>query len=123
MEVLLQAHRIEAFAMIAWMFVVGVWGVGAHFRGQRLLTASYKRALWVAAALPIVQAILGIGLLLQGYRPDTILHVLLYGTLAPFALPLIYVYVTRRGQEHPALAFGLACLFLVAFLLRAVSTA
>ncbi len=123
MEALLQWHRLEAYAMLLWMLLVGIWGIIGHLRGQRAIGASYRRALWLAAALPVLQALLGIALLVQGHRPSSILHVLLYGTLAPLVLPVVYLYVQRRGHEHPALAFGLACVFQVAFLWRGISTA
>ena len=109
--------------MVYWMLIAGIWGIARQMRGHTLVSRSYGRALWLAGALPIVQALLGMALLLQGYQPGNVLHVLLYGALAPLVLPVVYLYTQRRGQEHPALAFGLACIFQVAFLWRAISTA
>ena len=109
--------------MVFWMLLVGVWGITRHWRGETEISRSYGRALWLAGTLPVLQALLGIALLLQGQRPSTLLHVLLYGTLAPLVLPIVYLYTQRRGHEHPALAFGLACVFQTAFLWRAIATA
>ncbi|HLF08361.1 MAG TPA: hypothetical protein VI789_03315 [Dehalococcoidia bacterium] len=122
MEIVLQWHRIEAYAAVLWMLLCGLWGVARHWRGQRDVSQSYGRALWLAGALPVLQALLGVVLLLRGSRAD-VLHVLLYGTLAPFVLPVVYLYTQRRGREHTDLALGLGCLFQVAFLLRAISKA
>jgi heme A synthase len=123
MEVLLESHRLEAYAMVFWMLLVGAWGVARHWSGRPQISVSYSRALWLAGALPVLQALLGAVLLVQGHWPDNVLHIFLYGTLAPLVLPVVYLYTQRRGFDHPALAFGLACLFQVAFLWRAISTA
>ncbi len=122
MEIVLQWHRVEAYAAVFWMLLCGFWGVARHWRGQRDVSQSFARALWLAGALPVLQAVLGVVLLLRDFRAD-ILHVLLYGALAPFVLPIVHLYAQRRGREHAALAFGLGCLFQVAFLLRAISKA
>ncbi len=123
MEILLSFHRTNAYAAMAWMLVCAVMGLLRHHRGYSTLGRLYGAALTVGAIQIGLQSLVGLVLFVAGLRPADLLHVLLYGMLAPVLLPATYVYYLRRAKSRGNLVFGVAALFLAAFLLRATFTA
>lgn len=123
MELLLSLHRTNAYAAIAWMLVCAVTGLVRHRRGCSTVGKVYATGLTAGAVQIGLQSLAGLVLFVEGLRPADLLHVLLYGMLAPVLLPAAYVYYLRRGRSQGSLVFGVAALFLAAFLLRATFTA
>ncbi|MBI2911801.1 MAG: hypothetical protein HYY05_06635 [Chloroflexi bacterium] len=123
MELLLSLHRTNAYVAIAWMLVCAVTGLVRHHRECSTVGRLYGAGLAAGALLIGLQSLLGLALFVAGLRPADPLHVLLYGTLAPVLLPFAYVYYLRRSRSQGNLVFGVATLFLAAFLLRATFTA
>jgi hypothetical protein len=92
-----EVHEIVGFAVVAVFFVGWVWGLVALISkrdpGQRFWT-------WVVVAQVIagVQAVLGVILLLLGYRPETWLHYV-YG-FGPLLVFLIAHQMSREVRDQ-----------------------
>jgi len=98
-----KVHEYVGFAVVAVFTVGWVWGLIALIAkrdpGQRFWT-------WVVVAQVIagVQALLGILLLLLGYRPDTWLHYV-YG-FGPLVIFLIAHQMAREVRDQPGGRFS-----------------
>ncbi len=121
-ELMLMAHRWEAYGTIAWMLLAAVYGLASHRKHLAHVPSRYKAILIIGAAMLILQALLGLPLLAWGLRPSSLLHIFIYGALSPLLLPGAYLYTRQQGKSHPNLAFGLVSLFLFAFLIRGTFT-
>ena len=92
-----KVHEYVGFAVVGVFTVGWVWGlialVAKRDPGQRFWT-------WVVVAQVIagVQALLGVLLLLLGYRPDTWLHYV-YG-FGPLVVFLIAHQMAREMRDH-----------------------
>ena len=113
-------HQRLAVAATLYALVLGVWGVVSFFRG-RGVTPNYRGALVIGEGLLAAQALLGLLLLLLGYRPAEILH-LLYGVLIPLVLPFTSGVVRGRSGRTRSLYYGGAALFIVGLAIRATVT-
>lgn len=122
-ELLLTLHRWDAYLSIVLMLVSGLYGLALHWRHYSFIPREYKVLLVAGATLLVLQVFFGLSLLASGLRPAPLLHMLIYGALSPLILPGTYAYIRQQGSKHPNLAFGLASLFLFAFLIRGVFTA
>jgi hypothetical protein len=69
-----------------------------------------------------LQVVLGLWLLLSGFRPATPLHAFLYGGLSILVLPSTYLYIRKYGHDRSNMAFAMISLFLAVFLIRAAGT-
>jgi hypothetical protein len=112
-------HLLIAQAIVLYFALVGVWGVFLALRRQPFNSA-YQGALVIALVLGVVQALVGVLLLVSGTRPRDDLHYL-YGLSIIVALPLVQQYITRRTVSRP-LAYGLASLFMMGLAIRAFTT-
>ncbi len=122
-NLLLTAHRWDAYISIAWMLLSAVYGLALHRRHITYVPSRYKAILLIGAALLMLQVPLGLSVLTKGVRPSSLLHIFIYGALSPLLLPGTYMYTRQQGAGHRNLAFGLVSLFLFAFLIRGVFTA
>ena len=118
---LTEVHANLANAMLLFLVVAGLWGVGTYVL-KREITGSYWGILAVGELLILAQLIVGIALLIQGARPGRDIHIL-YGIVAAIGLPAYYGYSKGRDDRRAALYFGLLCLFLFGISLRALDTA
>ncbi len=121
-DTLLAAHRTLAYVTLAWMVVCAVYGVISHRRNPTLLSPVYRAVLGAGATMLALQVVLGLWLLLSGFRPASPLHIFLYGGLSALVLPFTYIYIRKYGHDRPNLAFAMISLFLAVFLVRAVGT-
>jgi heme A synthase len=121
-DTLLAAHRTLAYVTIAWMVVCAAYGVVSHHRNPTLLSPAYRAVLGAGATMLALQAVLGLWLLLSGFRPATPLHTFLYGGLSFLVLPGTYLYIRKYGHDRPNMAFAMISLFLAVFLVRAAGT-
>jgi hypothetical protein len=112
-------HQLIAQALIAYFAVVGVWGVILGIRKAEMNPA-YRGALTIGVALAVVQAAVGVGLLVSGDRPASDLH-FLYGVSVILTLPLVASYIADKKFSR-VLAFGLASLFMAGLAIRAMTT-
>jgi len=114
-----ELHQRIAVSLVLYYAAVGVWGV---FLGVRKspLTPNYRGALVIGVGLGVVQALIGLFLVLSGDRPADNLH-FLYGASVILTLPLVMSYITNKKFPRP-LAFGLASLFMAGLAIRAITT-
>jgi hypothetical protein len=121
-----EVHEVVGFAVVGVFTVGWIWGLVAFIAkrdpGQRFWT-------WLVAAQVIagIQAVLGLVLLLLGFRPDTWLHYV-YG-FGPIVVFLIAHQMARElhGQEggrlsHPWVVFAAAAFICFGLAGRALMT-
>jgi hypothetical protein len=118
--VLQQLHGLIAQSTVTYFLLVGLWGVFLAIR-RAPFDAAYRGALIIGVGLGVVQAIVGILLLVTGARgPGDPLHYL-YGLSIIVALPLVHQLLGRRDFPR-VLAYGLAALFTSGLAIRAITT-
>ena len=78
------------------------------------------RLVILTQSLALVQAAVGLGLLLSGGRPGSDLH-FLYGVTIVLTVPLVASYIADK-QISRVLAYGLASLFMAGLAFRALTT-
>jgi heme A synthase len=115
----LTTHELVARAMVLYYTVVGLWGLILAVRKAEFSSA-LRGALIIGVVLGIVQAVVGLGLLLSGLRPADDLH-FLYGASVILTLPLVASYIVDKKVSR-VLAYSLASLFMAGLALRAITT-
>lgn len=116
---LLQIHTLTSRSLVLYFVVVGVWGVVLYFRKAEF-TSAYRGALVIGVLLTIVQALLGLALVVF-VRPATEPLHYLYGVTAILSLPLVVAYISDKSYSR-VLSYGLACLFIAGLAIRAITT-
>ena len=114
-----QLHALIARALVVYFALVGVWGVFLAIRKSGL-TAAFRGALLIGVVLGVVQALVGLTLLLT-VRPATEPLHYLYGASVILTLPLVMSYIVDK-QFSRVLAYGLASLFIAGLAIRAITT-
>jgi heme A synthase len=112
-------HEFFKNAILIYLTLCAIWGLASAVRG-RSMSDSYRTALLIAEGLFVVQAVVGVALLLGGKTPPNPLHYL-YGFVGLVVLPSVIGFV-GRGKTRDSLWLGLTCLFLVGIALRAWTT-
>jgi hypothetical protein len=112
-------HAMIARAIVAYFAVLGLWGLVLGIR-KASLGSSYRGALVIGGALGVVQALVGVVLIVMGLRPRDDLHYL-YGLSVIVALPLVQQYLTGR-RVPTTLVYGLACFFIMGLGIRGITT-
>jgi hypothetical protein len=115
-----ELHGQIARALVLYFALVGLWGLFLGFRRQQELSAAYRGALIIGVVLGVVQAIVGLVLLLSVGQPRDNLH-FLYGASVILTLPLVGSYLADKRWSRP-LAYGLASLFMAGLAIRAMTT-
>ena len=116
---LIGIHAGIATAVVFYMLILGIWGLVAATRNG--VTPSYRGSLAVAEGLTLVQAVIGVALVIEGYRPGDPLH-FLYGIIVPLIIPFAYGLVHTRPSRRQAFYYGIATLFIVGLAIRAIVT-
>ncbi len=114
-------HQTLATMGTFYSFVLGVWGLYLFLR-RRGPDGSFNGALVIAQGIFVVEAILGVGLVLTGKQPTQDIH-FLYGVSAFLTLPLAFTLTRGRTDSRTSLIYGLALMFLWGLALRAAQTA
>ncbi|MBV9577161.1 MAG: hypothetical protein JO057_01075 [Chloroflexi bacterium] len=112
-------HQRFAISLVLYYAILGLWGVYLGIR-KSPLTPSYRGGLVIGVGLGLVQALIGLVLVLSGDRPLDNLH-FLYGASVILTLPLVMSYIVDKKVSRP-LAFGLASLFMAGLAIRAITT-
>jgi hypothetical protein len=115
-----EVHRLIAQAVVLYYALVGVWGVFLGVRKVQQLSSAYRGALIIGVVLGVMQAAIGIVLLLTVRSPHDNLH-FLYGASIILALPLVASYIVDKKFSRP-LAYGLCSLFMSGLAIRAITT-
>ncbi|HLX58031.1 MAG TPA: hypothetical protein VKR83_13495 [Ktedonobacteraceae bacterium] len=107
--------------------VTGIWGLILYFMKKQTIIRPWRYALIFTAIVGLLQAVLGIILLLLGQRPGTgtglyYLH-FVYGAIVALAIPVAVTYATGgKKPRRDILLFSIICLVLVAAAVRALMT-
>jgi hypothetical protein len=118
---LVSVHDRLANAMILYSIVAGLWGIIGGLR-RRPMSGNYWGIIAIAELLFLGQALIGLTLWLGGDRPARGVHIL-YGVVAILSLPAYYAMSKGRDDSRAVLIYGLIFFFLVAIMLRAITTA
>lgn len=114
-------HDRLATTALFYAVAVGVWGMLLAARG-RGPDGNFLGSVVVGQVLVLVQASLGLWLMVAtGARPGRTLH-LLYGTIGILIWPLVFTYARGENSRRESALFGAGSLFLAGLLLRAIST-
>jgi hypothetical protein len=116
----LELHGLIARSIVLYYALVGVWGVSLGIRKTTELNAAYRGALIISVVLGVIQAVVGLVLLLTVGQPRDNLH-FLYGASVILTLPLVASYIVDKKFSRP-LAYGLASLFMAGLAMRAMTT-
>ncbi|MFB3738832.1 MAG: hypothetical protein ACE14W_07680 [Candidatus Velamenicoccus archaeovorus] len=114
-------HAIVGFTVVAlfalgWLWALALWAL------RRGAGNWFWRWLAAAQVVAVLQALLGIVLLILGYRPDGWLH-LVYG-FGPLVV-LLFGHVAARSEQYaprPWVPFGWASFICFGLTLRALMT-
>jgi heme A synthase len=117
--VLDQLHVVTARSLVLYFAAVGVWGVVLAVRKAEFSSA-FRGALVIGVALAIVQALLGLSLVVFVKPANEPLHYL-YGVTAVLTLPLVAAYISDKKYSR-VLSYGLASLFIAGLAIRAITT-
>ena len=116
---LTQIHATTARSLVLYFAVVGIWGLWLWFRKSGF-TSAYRGALVIGGVLAVVQALLGLALIVF-VRPATEPLHYLYGVTVILTLPLVAAYISDKSYSR-ALAYGLGSLFVAGLAIRAITT-
>ncbi len=114
-------HDGIANTILIYSLLVAAWSFWIYIR-RRDLTPQFWGALAIAALLFVVQAGIGVVMLLLGISAMRWVHYL-YGTLGVITLPAVFAFTRGRSTYREALFYGLTLLFLSGVVLRATITA
>ena len=113
-----QVHADFAWVVIVTNAAVGLWAIGAHYRG-----GLRTRWLWpatIAAEVTIfVQVALGVALVALDDLDVAQMHAF-YGFIALATVGIVYSY-RQQVAAHRYLLYGLAGLFLMGLAIRALT--
>ena len=114
-------HDGIANTILIYSLLVAAWSFWIYIR-RRDLTPQFWGALAIAALVFVVQAGIGVVMLLLGISAMRWVHYL-YGTLGVITLPAVFAFTRGRSTYREALFYGLTLLFLSGVVLRATMTA
>lgn len=120
MDIAGEIHRILSNTIWLFFLILGVWGLFRAIRSNNV-NGSYLGALVVGEGLYILQAILGIILILGDAQPGRTIHYL-YGAFAIVALPGLFAFLRGDDSNRAQWSYALATLFLFGISLRAIGT-
>lgn len=120
METIGEIHRVLSNTTVLFFLLLGLWGLVRAIR-KNGVNGSYLGAMVIAELLFVLQALLGVVLLLNGDRPGRIVH-LIYGTFALVALPGLFAYLKGDDSNQAQWYYATGILFLFGIALRAIGT-
>jgi hypothetical protein len=127
LDIVVNLHLYNMVLVLTTSTVAGVWGLILYFtnKAPQQLNPTWKIALYVAAGDGLLQALLGITLVLLGARPgggDLYYLHYVYGGIVALALPVAVTYVNKDKVRLGVLIFALAALIIAAAAGRAMMT-
>jgi heme A synthase len=121
MDVVSELHTIISRTSILFFALLGAWGVIRAFRKQGV-DGSYLAAAVIGESVFILQALLGLTLVIGGARPGRTMH-FLYGAVALIALPALFAYTKGDDSNQAQWYYAILALMLTGIAFRAISTA
>jgi hypothetical protein len=120
METIVTIHGALSRTVTLFFLILGLWGLFRALR-KNSVTGSYMGALVIGEGLFVLQAILGLILLIGGSAPARTVH-LLYGVFALVALPGLFAYMKGDDSNRAQWMYAILTLFLFGVSLRAIGT-
>ncbi len=120
MDFIGELHEVISRSTMLFFLLIGLWGTYRAIRRYEV-DGSYFGALVIAEGLFVVQAILGLILLLGGATPGRTIH-FLYGVFALVALPGLFAYIKGDDSNRAQWYYAIMTLFLFGIALRAIGT-
>ena len=119
---LIEIHGRLGNTALLYAIIMGVWGLWRYARKQGV-DGSYWGALVVAEVLIVAQAGIGAYLWLSGTGSlvGRSIHIL-YGVVSTLIIPAAFFFTRGDEQRRAMLIYGVAFLFMVGIVLRAMTT-
>ncbi len=114
-------HDRLATTVMIYFLVVGLWGLLEFARGGAI-GGSVAGALVIGQVLVVIQGLFGLGLFVNGPRPEDPIHIL-YGAAAAVVLPFVWSYVRDKAPRQGLLIYSLVALFIFGLAIRGMTTA
>lgn len=120
MDIVPEVHRALANMIDLYALIVGIWGL-FNFARNRPPDGNYNGALAVAVGLFVIEAIVGIVLLLMGRAPSREIH-WLYGVTIVLTIPAIFFFTRGSNTRRESFLYGAGMIFIVGLAERAAET-
>ncbi len=120
METIVEIHRVLSNTIVLFFLLLGLWGLFRAIR-KNGVEGSYLGAMVIGEILFILQALLGVILVIGGAMPGRTIH-FLYGVFALVALPGLFAYLRGDDSNQSQWYYAIATLFLFGVSLRAIGT-
>ncbi|HZS76604.1 MAG TPA: hypothetical protein VFA41_08305 [Ktedonobacteraceae bacterium] len=126
-DVVANLHFFNMILVLASGTITGIWGLILFFMKKVEIPRQWRISLIFTAVVGLLQALLGITLVLLGQRPGTgtglyYLHYV-YGAIVALAIPVAVTYATGGKQpRRDILIYSIVALILVAAAVRALMT-
>ena len=119
---IIEVHSRFAVTTILYAVIMAVWGLYRFLR-NRQLDSNYWGAIVISEVLILVQAGIGVYLLLSGAGHLTrgYMHIL-YGVVAALSVPAVYVFSKGDDTRRMNLIYGLIYIFQAGILVRSMMT-
>lgn len=127
-DIVSNLHFFNMVLVLASGTITGVWGLILFFMKKQTIIRPWRISLIFTAVVSLLQALLGIILLLLGQRPgppgDSLFYLhFVYGGIVALAIPVAVTYATGGKQpRRDLLIYSLISLVLVAAAVRALMT-
>lgn len=120
MDTILEIHRVLSNTIVLFFLLLGLWGL-VRAISKLGVNGSFLGAMVIAELLFVLQAVLGVILLLDGASPERGVH-FIYGTFALVALPGLFAYLRGDDSNQAQWYYAIGILFLFGVSLRAIGT-
>ena len=120
-------HFVNMILVLASGTITGIWGLILFFM-KKTIIRPWRISLIFTAVVSLLQALLGITLVLMGQRPgkpgDSLYYLhFVYGGIVALAIPVAVTYATAGKQpRRDLLIYSIVSLVLVAAAVRALMT-
>ncbi len=115
-----RVHALLGNAFSYFALAIAVWGL-FHLIRRREIGGDFWGAVAIGEGLAVLQALVGIVMLIQGLMPPRLLH-FLYGALTALTWPAVFAFTRGDTGRRSVLAWTLASAALFGLALRAIVT-
>jgi heme A synthase len=118
-------HFINMILVLTTSTITGIWGLILYFQHREVIIRPWRIALIITTIVGLLQALLGIIMVLMGYKPGTgtglyYLHYV-YGAIVALSIPVAYTYTTKKIRTT-ILILSIAALIIAAAGARGMMT-